>query len=285
MSAISVDPIEKKPIFHFLPGTTTFSIGAPGCNFTCLGCQNHTLSRVPLEWRGFPGDKAQPEALVEEAIVSGASSIAFTYSEPTVFFEYAQEVALAAAEKGLPSVWVTNGYMSSTVLEQLENVVAINIDLKGFSDSFYREVTGASLAPILGNISLALDLGIWVEVTTLLIPGLNDSEEQLRALTNWLASRNPDLPWHVSRFVPCFKQNHLPATPIESLEKAVKIGQESGLNHIYVGNVLGKGYADTICPQCGTALIVRKGFMIEKCLIDKNGICPNCNNRISGCWI
>jgi pyruvate formate lyase activating enzyme len=284
-ASLALDPIEKKPLYHFQPGSMTLSVGAPGCNLSCLGCQNHDLSRPGPNW---PGAKFPPDIvsrLNQTAALNDADSWSFTYSEPTVFLEYAIDLAAEAQLNGLPSVWVTNGSMSPEVLRALPPAVAaMNIDLKGFTEAFYREVTGGSLAAVKRNIELALSLGIWVEVTTLLIPGLNDSPAELNGLTAFLASLSPELPWHVSRFFPRHRQSHIQATPIPALEMAKGIGLDNGLRYVYVGNATKPGYGDTVCPSCRRTLIARTGYSIEKNDLGPDGVCPHCRAKIAGRW-
>jgi pyruvate formate lyase activating enzyme len=282
---MALDPVEKKPFYHFWPGSQTFSVGTPGCNFACLGCQNHSLSQVPESWPGVTESPPSPvRKMVEEAVRVGATSLAFTYNEPTVFFEYAQDLAQAGREKGLPSLWVTNGFMSKKTIEALSHVVALNVDLKGFSDSFYHKITGGHLRPVLESLEIIVTNGIWLEVTTLLIPGENDSEADLKAMTQWLADLNPDIPWHISRFTPHYRQTHKLPTPISLLEKAREIGREAGLRFIYIGNAQGPGYGDTVCPNCGEVLIRRSGFWVDDYQLDSGGLCPKCRTEIAGRW-
>jgi pyruvate formate lyase activating enzyme len=283
--SLALDPIEKKPLYHFQPGTMTFSVGAPGCNFTCLGCQNHDLSRPGAGWPGTKYESNIVSRLNQMAADNDADSWSFTYSEPTVFLEYAIDLAQEAYLNGLSSVWVTNGAMSPEVLKSLPPAVAaMNIDLKGFTEKFYSDVTGGRLATVKNNIELALSLGIWVEVTTLLIHGLNDSESELGELTAFLASLSPDLPWHVSRFFPRHRQSHLQATPIPSLEKAKDIALTNGLRYVYIGNAFNLGYGDTVCPSCGQLLISRKGYQITHYNFSQTGLCPQCGSKIAGRW-
>jgi pyruvate formate lyase activating enzyme len=281
--ALGLDPVEKKPLYHFMPGTLTFSVGAPGCDFDCLGCQNHNLSRPGPGWE-TRGQGVSPEDLVGEALRSGAKSLSFTYSEPTVFFEYAQDTAILGKENGLPSVWVTNGFFSPECLEELGGVAAMNIDLKGFTEGFYREVTGGRLAPVMDNIRRVREKGLWLEVTTLLIPGLNDSASELREMAAFIASVSLDTPWHLSRFHPLRRQSHLEMTSVELLLRARDIGKEAGLRHVYLGNVSGPGWADTLCPACGAALVEREGFGVARNRLAGGGRCPDCGEPIAGVW-
>jgi pyruvate formate lyase activating enzyme len=283
--ALNLDPVEKKPLYHFLPGTLTFSVGAPGCSFDCLGCQNASLSRPDPEWPGVRKGGADPARLAEAALETGARSLSFTYSEPTVFYEYAKDAGEAAMELGLPSAWVTNGFMGAEALEGVSgHVLAMNVDLKGFTESFYREVTGGRLGPVKDTIERARSLGIWTEVTTLLIPTLNDGEAELNSLAGFLAGVDPFMPWHVSRFSPMRMQSHLKPTGTGELEAARAIGLKCGLKHVYLGNARGDGYGDTLCPGCGETLIARDGFSVARNVLGADGICPYCGVGVSGVW-
>ncbi|MDR1872978.1 MAG: AmmeMemoRadiSam system radical SAM enzyme [Deltaproteobacteria bacterium] len=283
--AIALDPVEKKPFYHFWPGSQTFSVGTPGCNFTCLGCQNHSLSQVAANWPGVGHSSPRlAEVLVMEALSEGASSLAYTYNEPTVFYEYAQDLAERGHDKGLPSLWVTNGFFTAETLDRLIHVEAFNVDLKGFQEDFYHKVSGGSLKPVLKTLEKIVALGRWLEVTTLLIPGLNDSPAELKALAKWLADLSVDIPWHISRFIPRYKQMDRSTTPVESMERAKEIGLESGLRYVYIGNAQGPGYGDTVCPNCQKVLIKRSGFWVDENLLGKEGECPGCGAKIAGRW-
>jgi pyruvate formate lyase activating enzyme len=225
-----------------------------------------------------------PELLVNLALETDAKSFSFTYSEPTVFYEYAFDVGTLAEREGLGSVWVTNGYMSRRTLETLTHVKAMNIDLKGFTEDFYRKVTGGSLAPVKESIKYSFEKGIHLEVTTLLIPGLNDGEEELMELTAFLSEISPSVPWHISRFMPLRKQSHLDMTSREALLKARDIGRKNGLKHVYIGNLEGPGYGDTLCPSCGASLVKRRGFYVGENRLKKDGLCPDCGEAVYGVW-
>jgi pyruvate formate lyase activating enzyme len=281
--SLGLDPVEKKPLYHYLPGTLTFSVGAPGCNFDCLGCQNHTLSRPDPGWPGV-ARPVPPELLAEKALETGARSFSFTYSEPTVFYEYARDLGLLALEAGLPSIWVTNGFMSPETLKSLDWVKAMNVDLKGFTEDFYESVTGGRLEPVKENIRNSREMGIHVEVTTLLIPELNTGERELNGLTEFLADVSPDMPWHVSLFRPMREQRHLRTTSREELLFARSVGKKNGLKHVYIGNIEGRGYGDTFCPKCGTLLVGRSGFFVRENVMGKDGLCPECATPIPGVW-
>ena len=275
-----VDPIEKKPLYHFLPGSVSYSIATMGCNFSCLHCQNWEISQVRGEIEGYD---LPPEEVVERALSSNCSSISYTYTEPTVFAEYVLECAELAREAGLKNVLVTNGFTSKEALEELAKVVdAANVDLKSFSPEFYRRVCGGRLEPVLDSIRRYLKLGVWVEVTTLIIPGQNDSERELRGIAEFIAGLSRDVPWHVTRFHPEYRMLHVEATPVSTLRRAREIGREAGLKHVYIGNVLGEG-EDTMCPDCGRVVIRRYGFEVVSNLLS-DGTCPACGARIAGVW-
>jgi pyruvate formate lyase activating enzyme len=280
--AAHVDPIEKKPFYHFLPGSTSLSIATVGCNFRCSFCQNWQISQASKgPGRDAGGEKFSPEEIVKTAQKSGCRSISYTYTEPTIFFEYALDTAKLAKAAGLYNNFVTNGYMTAEALEAFHpNLDAANIDLKAFKDETYKKVCGARLEPVLDSIKLMRKLKIWVEVTTLVVPGLNDGEDELRGIARFLAGVDPDMPWHLSRFHPDFKYTDARPTPVETLRKAFTIGKNEGLRYIYVGNVLGEG-EDTICPNCGKVLIRRHGFSVSEQKLIKNK-CSYCDSLISG---
>lgn len=280
-----VDPIEKKPLFHFLPGSRSYSVATVGCNFRCLHCQNYSISQPETASVADSGSFVAPETVVERALAAGCSSISYTYTEPTIFFEYAYEIAVLAKAAGLKNVFVTNGYITNEALAAIAPFLdAANIDLKGFSDSFYREVVGASLAEVLDCIKEYKRLGIWLEVTTLVIPNRNDSEEQLRGIARFLVSEiGPQTPWHVTQFYPTFQLTGEPRTPLSTLRKAHGIGRDAGLHYVYEGNVPGEGGENSNCPSCGGLLIKRYGHIVEKNLLSR-GHCPGCGLAIDGIW-
>jgi len=281
--ASHIDPIEKKPLFQFYPGSTAYSIATVGCNFKCKHCQNADISQLPMERKGYVvGEKMGPEEMAEAARRSGCQSIAYTYTEPTVFFELAYETAQKTHDKGIKNIFVTNGYMSPEALEGISPYLdGINIDLKAFTDKFYKEICGARLAPVLETIRLAKDLGIWVEVTTLVIPTLNDSEDELRQIAEFLTDVDVSIPWHISQFYPTYQLTNLPRTPVETLHRAREIGLESGLRYVYEGNVPGRGNENTYCHECGELLIERWGYSIQKNTIVE-GKCPSCGSPVAG---
>lgn len=280
----ALDPIEKKPLFHFLPGSLALSVATVGCNLRCDFCQNHAISQYPREHRGgIPGEPIAPEEVVRAAKGAGAPTIAYTYTEPTVFFETCRDVGLLAREQGIRNAFVTNGYMTGEALDAARGWLdAANVDLKAFSDDFYRRHCGGSLQPVLDAIKRMTELGLWVEVTTLVIPGRNDSDEELGWIAQFLAGISPDLPWHVSRFVPSYLVYDVPPTPVATLRRAREIGREAGLRFVYLGNVPGEG-EDTACPSCGKTVIRREGFrVVENQLAD--GRCPGCGEAVAGVW-
>ena len=280
--AYHVDPIEKKPLFHFLPGSTSFSLATAGCNFRCLFCQNADISQAS-ELKIIPGQEMAAEEIVDAALRAQCQSISYTYTEPTIFFEYAQDIALLAVKQGLKNVFVTNGYMTPEMLEALHpNLQAANVDLKAFRQDFYKTQCGAKLAPVLENLKIMKRLGVWVEITTLIIPTLNDSKEELRELSRFIADElGRETPWHISRFHPTYRLTDLPVTPVKTLQQAREIGQEQGLRYVYTGNVPGDQGEKTFCYQCGHLLLDRFGFSILKNNLDK-GKCPHCQTPMDG---
>jgi len=282
--AAHLDPIEKKPLFHFLPGSTSFSISTVGCNFRCRFCQNYDISQMPRDRNRIEGEHVPPEKIVEYAIRQGAKSISYTYTEPTVYFELALDTARLASKKGLKNVFVTNGFMTEECLEEIyPDLHAANVDLKAFNDKFYKELCGARLEPVLNTIRKMKEMGIWVEVTTLIIPGYNDSEEELREIARFLVSIDPDIPWHVTRFYPTYRLTTALPTPVSTLRKAREIGLKEGLKYVYTGNVPGEKGENTYCPNCKELLIEREGFFITQYRIE-GGKCYNCGAEIAGMW-
>ena len=275
------DPIEKKPLFHFLPGTYSLSVATMGCNFRCFFCQNFNISQLPHDLNMIEGTDVSPEMLVSHALAGGDKSISYTYTEPTVFFEYAYDTAKLASQKGLKNVFVTNGFMTRECLMMIEPYLdAANIDLKSFSEDTYKEKIGGRLKPVLNNIILMKKLGIWVEVTTLIIPGINDSRGELQKIAEFLAGIDKGIPWHISAYYPQYKSK-IPPTGVEKIEAAIDIGKKAGLKYVYGGNTPGSFYENTLCPACNTILIRRTGFLITDNKI-KNGLCPECGEKIEG---
>lgn len=280
--AVHVDPIEKKPLYHFFPGSKALSIATPGCNFRCGFCQNWQISQAPRrKGGGIAGDPFAPEAVVRAALDEGCRSISYTYTEPTIFFEYAEDTARLAREAGLANNFVTNGYMTAEALETIRPVLdAANVDLKAFRDETYKKVCGARLGPVLDSIRLMKTLGIWLEVTTLVVPGLNDGPKELAEIARFIASVDPDIPWHISRFHPDFEYTQAPPTPVSTLRAAADAGRGEGLRYIYVGNVPGES-EDTLCRTCRTVLIRRSGFtVVANALVGSR--CPSCGTALAG---
>jgi len=284
--AAHVDPIEKKPLFHFMPGSSAFSIGTYGCNFRCPFCQNWQISQTASvnERPGQPST-ASPEAIVAACVRDQIPVIAYTYNEPTVFFEYTYDTAKLAHESGIKNVYVSNGFMSCAALDMIEPYLdAINVDLKAFTEGFYETRCEARLEPVKRNIAhIARNTDIWIEVTTLLIPGLNDRDSELQAMAEWLAGVNPDIPWHMSAFHPDYRMHDRPPTSHAMLIRAYEIGKRAGLRYVYVGNIIDAERGSTRCPQCGQSLIARDGYEVEQHW-ETAGICPECACEIPGVW-
>jgi pyruvate formate lyase activating enzyme len=280
--AENADPIEKKPLFHFLPGSLSFSIATAGCNFRCDFCQNHGISQSPRDGERIVGRRRTPEEVVELALRSGSGSIAYTYTEPTVYFEFARDTARIAKQKGLRNVFVTNGYMTAETLALAAPWLdAANVDLKAFSDDFYGKLCGARLQPVLDSLRKMKDLGIWVEVTTLLIPGHNDSDQELRKIAGFIHSLGAETPWHISRFHPQYRMTDIPPTPASAIHRAARIGESAGLKYVYCGNLPGDAGEDTQCAGCGELLIGRCGFAVERINL-KGSACPRCGATLDG---
>ena len=280
--ASHIDPIEKKPLYHFLPGSFSFSIATIGCNFHCGFCQNWQISQESFrDGDNLGGEEFLPQEIVREALKNKCKSISYTYTEPTIFFEYAYETAKLAKEKGLCNNFVTNGFMTKEAILMIKPYLdAANVDLKFFKDSSYRKICAASLQPVLDSIKLMRELGIWVEITTLIVPGENDSEEELMAIAQFIAGVDKNIPWHVSRFHPDYKFTDHEPTPEATLKKAQELGKNCGLTYIYAGNVYGWGN-DTYCPSCKKLLIKREIFNVLEYNI-KEGKCAYCNTVIPG---
>jgi pyruvate formate lyase activating enzyme len=282
--AAQIDPIEKKPLYHFLPGSKSFSIAVAGCNFRCGFCQNWEISQAPIrgeQVNGLLGEEFTPQDLVGEALNNGCQSISYTYTEPTIFFEYALETAKLAKARGLKNVFVTNGYMTSNCLKEIAPFLdAVNVDLKFFKDSSYKKICFASLVPVLDSIKLMNDLGLWLEITTLVIPGVNDSDEELKDIAKFIFNVSKDIPWHVSRFHPDYGFTGYTTTPEETLKRAQAIGESAGLKFVYAGNVYGWGN-DTFCPFCKKLLIKRDALSIMEYNIQV-GKCVHCKNTVPG---
>ncbi len=281
--AANIDPIEKKPLYHFLPGSRSYSIATVGCNFKCGFCQNWQISQTSTR-DGYTHSRheAQPAKVVEEARKHACRSISYTYTEPTIFFEYAFDTAKLAHEAGLYNVFVTNGYMTRPALDMIRPYLdAANVDLKSFSDDSYRKNCKARLQPVLDTIAAMKALGVWVEVTTLVIPDENDSDDELRKIAEFLAGVDRMIPWHISRFHPDYEFAQHKATPLETLHKAKEIGQQAGLNFIYLGNVM-EG-SNTVCYQCHNQIIERRYMGLDSTQLTE-GHCPHCGAVIAGVW-
>ncbi len=284
----AIDPIEKKPLFHFHPGTDALSVATVGCNFRCTFCQNSSISQLPRDHHVIEGTSVRPEEVVQTAQHYRCRSIAYTYTEPTIFFEYTYDIAKLAHEAGILNVYVSNGYMTEEALDLLaprdgERLLdAANVDLKAFTDEFYRKQCGARLRPVLESLVHFKERGVWLEVTTLVIPTLNDSDEELRQIAEFIASElGPETPWHVSRFHPTYRLLDKPSTPAATLRRARAIGLESGLHYVYVGNLPGDEGETTYCPHCGEAVIRRSGFSIVSMNL-RDGKCAACGAVIAG---
>lgn len=289
--AVNIDPVEKKPLFHFLPGSDIFSIGTLGCNFRCANCQNFDISQM----FGFKGRVEQydrfdwgydlsPAEAVKRAKAGGCASIAYTYNEPTIFLEYALDTMKLAGKAGLKNVWVSNGFMSDKTLELIiPHLDAINVDIKSFSDQFYQSNCGARVEPVLDNCRKLVKAGVWTEITTLVIPTLSDSEAMFRQVAGFIRKELGDfVPWHVSAFSGAisWKLQHLPETPLSTIKTAYEIGKAAGLKYVYAGNVWGDESENTFCPKCGKVVIKRIGYAVERS--DKQGSCPYCQEKMAG---
>jgi len=283
--AVNVDPIEKKPLFHFLPGTRSLSVAAAGCNFQCEFCQNWQISQSPRGGGGREGKAVSPAQLVSAAVNNDCASISYTYTEPTVFFELAYETARLARERSMGNCFVSNGYMTPLAVETVAPYLdAINVDLKAFRDETYRTIMKASLAGVLETLDALVAAGIWVEVTTLIVPGMNDSDAELGDIAGFIAGRlGTHVPWHVSRFHGDYKMTQTPPTPIETLMRACRLAEEAGLKYVYCGNVTGQADERTYCPACGKVVIDRAGYSVGEISIS-HGACADCGEKIEGVW-
>ena len=283
ITGIALDPVEKKPLYHFLPGTKTLSFGTLGCNFACQFCQNYSISRRPADTGRLDGCQvASAEDLVGAAVRCHVPSISFTYNEPTVFFEMLVSTADCALPHGLRTVMVTNGAMSGDCLKALSGRIhAANVDLKSFSEESYRKVCSGSLAPVLRNLATMKAMGWWLEVTTLVVPGMNDSTSELSGIASFIARElGPATPWHISAFFPRYHMLDRESTPSSTLERAWNIGLEAGLHYVYIGNIRSVKGSNTLCPRCGAVCIERNGFISSA----TNGLCPDCGYRLEGIW-
>ncbi len=282
--ASHIDPIEKKPLYHFLPSSLTYSIGTAGCNFKCSFCQNWQISQaVKKKDQSLPGIPMSPEQIVAAAVENNCRSIAYTYTEPTIFFEYAYYTARLAKAKGLKNIFVSNGYMTKEAIDAISPFLdAINIDVKAMNETFYKNICQGKLQPVLDNIRYVQKADIWLEITTLIVPGANDKEEELRELAKFIAGVDPDIPWHISRFHPDYQHTHSPATPFSVMESAYNIGKEQGLHYVYMGNIIDAD-KDTRCPQCGHKVIERSSGQVKINPATKNR-CPGCGKVVAGIY-
>ncbi len=282
--AINIDPIEKKPLFHYLPGTLSLSVAAAGCNFQCSFCQNWQISQGPRSGE-IDGQATSPEQIVAAAVEHRCPSISYTYTEPTVYFELAYDSAKLARQQGLGNCFVSNGFLTPRAVQTIAPYLdAINVDLKAFRDETYRTIMKARLEPVLTCLRELVAAGIWVEVTTLVVPGMNDSPQELGDIAGFIASElGASVPWHVSRFHGDYKMTSAPATPLETLQLACRLGKEAGLKYIYCGNVPGEADESTHCPSCGTTVIDRTGFRVGAISL-RDGACPQCGTAVEGVW-
>ncbi len=299
-SSFNIDPIEKKPLYHFMPATEIFSLGTVGCNFSCSFCQNWDISQITKELRSKLlkekkianidleiskfGYELPPEKIVEICAEKNIPGVAYTYNEPSIFFEYACDTAKLSSKKGIKNVFVTNGYETEESLKLIKPYLdAMNIDLKSFNDEFYRKICKAKLQPVLETIKLAYRLGIWIEITTLIIPGKNDSDAELKKIAGFISGIDKNIPWHITAFHPDYKMTDIPSTSDATLHKAYDIGKKAGLKYVYVGNILDDEHSGTHCPECNTLLIKRSGYFVEIKNL-KDGKCKKCGSKIPGVW-
>lgn len=280
----AIDPIEKKPLFNFMPGSRSYSIATVGCNFRCLHCQNYEISQMPRDREGMIiGEKVSPEQIVADAEKNRCASISYTYTEPTIFFELAFDTSRLAHEKGIKNVFVSNGYMTREMLDMIDGYLdAINVDLKGITEEHYKKICGAKLGGVLDSLKYIKKLGIWLEVTTLVIPGHNDSDESFDSIANFIKDElGADTPWHVTAFYPAYKLMDVPRTSANALRRAREAGLKKGLRYVYEGNIPGEGGENTFCYNCGEILIERFGYSILKNEIADSS-CPKCGVSIDG---
>jgi pyruvate formate lyase activating enzyme len=281
--AANVDPVEKKPLYHFLPGSRAYSIATAGCNLVCLNCQNWNISQTsPDKTRNYD---LMPEKVVEECINNGCKSIAYTYSEPVTFYEYVYETATIAKKAGVKNIMKSNGYIYPEPLKKLCTVIdAANIDLKAFSESTYLKLTGGKLQPVLDSLKVYKDMGVWLEITNLVVPTWTDNLNEIRSMCRWLSDNGfKTTPVHFSRFYPLYKLEQLPPTPVEVLKNASQIAADEGLKFVYTGNVPGDELSDTKCPSCNSTVVIRQGYRITMNNIIE-GKCNKCGYKIEGVW-
>ena len=283
--AANADPIEKKPLFHMLPGSTSMSVAAAGCNFQCSFCQNWQISQLSRQASPGAGQATTPQQIVDAAARQRCASISYTYTEPTIYFEMAYDTAHLAHAAGLKNCFVSNGYLSLEGVRTIAPVLdAINVDLKAFRDPTYRTIMKARLDPVLRCLEALVEAGVWVEVTTLVVPGMNDTAEELADIAGFIAGNlGPDVPWHVSRYHDDYEMSGRGATPLETLERAARLGREAGLRYVYQGNVHTGAGACTRCPACGDVVIARSAFSLKENRL-ADGACRACGEKIAGVW-
>jgi len=284
LSAIALDPIEKKPLMHYKPGSRVLSISTVGCNFFCSFCQNWEISQSRLE-KGLYGEYKEPEEIIRIAKAHGADGISFTYNEPTIFYEYMYDVAKLAKKEGLFTTMVTNGYMSEEAIREFHPYLdAATVDFKASGNpNFYKKYMSVpDPSPIYSFLRILKEKKIFVEVTNLIVPKIGDSSEDLRQLSRWIADNlGEETPFHLLRFYPYYKLNYLPPTSVSSLEELAQLAKSEGLKHVYIGNVPGHPLENTYCPNCGRLVIERKGFFVVRNLLDKEGRCPYCGYKLN----
>lgn len=281
--AVHLDPIEKKPFFHFLPGTASLSLSTVGCNMTCLFCQNWQISQSSPE--DLPERFVDPETIARRAVSAGAGSIAFTYGEPVVFYEYMMDIARAGRELGSRSVVVSNGFIEERPLRELcRSVDAIKVDLKAWNPDYYREVCGARLEPVLRSLEIIASEDVWLEIVYLVVPTLNDDPDEIAGMADWIRQTlGEQVPVHLSRFFPTYRMKNLPPTPVSTLDRAWEICRQAGLRHVYTGNVPGGGRETTYCPVCGREVVERSGYRVREVHLE-DGRCAYCSAEVSGVW-
>jgi len=280
--AVNIDPIEKKPFFHFLPGTQSLSIATVGCQFACKSCQNWTISQGPKLFGRIEGQEISPKEIVKIALKNNVPSISYTYTDPTVFLEYALDTMKLAKKQGLKNTWVTAGFFSEQALNLVSPYLdAVNVDLKSFENEFYIKYCGGQLQPVLDTLKRLKRKKIWTEITTLIIPGLNDKQEIFKKIAKFIKQElGPETPWHISRFSGSisWKLQHIPDTPVGTIKKAYNIGKQAGLKYVYSGNIPGLSLENTYCSKCQTLAIQRVGYSISR--FDKNNKCPKCGENL-----
>lgn len=282
--SVAIDPIEKKPLFHFLPGTDSYSVGTTGCNLKCLFCQNFSISQAFPE--DMPGISLLPEEIISNALRESCLSISYTYNEPSIFYEYVYDTAQIARKKKLKNVMVTNGFINPEPAKQLYKYIdAANVDLKGFTEEYYKNICSARLQPVLETLKLLDKMGVWLEITNLMIPGLNDDMKKVEEMCEWIKDNlGTGYPLHFSRFYPCYKMLDRTPTPFETLKKAYQTAKKVGIKYVYVGNVPEEEYNHTYCPKCSETVIKRTSFFQISENNLKNGNCPKCKTKIEGVW-